>query len=435
MSSVSLSPQQLDRLVQIEKEYEPFLIPSKDRFGSIPIRNTTAWEFYKKAEKVMWTADEISWEVDKTDWNLKLKPEERTFIAKTLSFFYNVDGMIMENLVVRFFGEVQCPSVRAFYSFQIAGENVHNETYGKAIRNLINDKAEEARLRDGITTDPYIKLKGEWVNSYFEKHTTFAERLVAYAMVEGIFFQASFCAIFWLKQRKLMPGLCFSNELISRDENLHFEFAAWLYNQLVYKLPDKDIYAILSRAVDIECQFVTSILPVNLIGINSSSMCDYVKFMADRFCTSINIPKLYNVQNPFDWMDLISMDGKTNFFERRTAEYQRFPDSDQQMYYDDEQPSEGELQHIRKIVNEKVRTEVLQIGNHRAKSNAPTNHYHPDNKLSEIDDTNSIAVELKIPTTALSTNNNKLSKSKETIKTPGPTNSKNAIDWDKEVEF
>lgn len=333
MSTVSLSPSQLQKLIELEKGHEPFLIPTKGRFGSIPIRNTKAWEYYKNAEKVIWTADEIPWEKDIHDWQTKLTDDEREFVSKTLSFFYGIDGMITENLAMNFYQEVQCPSVRSFWAIQISVETIHTETYGKGLFNLIKDEATREDLIMGIVEDPYIKMKADWIETYCNKNSTFAERILAFAIVEGVFFQASFCAIFWLKKRGLLPGLCLSNELISRDENLHFEFAAWVYNQLVLRLPTEDVHKIIKRTVEIECKFVTSILPVSLIGINSSSMCDYVKFMADRLCSAIHAPKIYNVSNPFPWMELISLDGKTNFFERRPAEYQRFAEKDQQMYY------------------------------------------------------------------------------------------------------
>lgn len=335
MSSRSLNATDLQVLIEREKNEEPILIANPNRYGTIPVADITAWSFYKRAEKVIWPADEIDWTVDIQQWEGELTANERNYLSKTLSFFYGVDGIIMENIACRFLTEIQCPSSRAFYSVQIFDEQVHNEAYGKALFNLVTDPVERDTLMKGLQNDPYIKKKGDWGMYYKTKATTFAERLLAFGIVEGIFFQASFCAIFFFKKRGLMPGLVFSNTQISKDENLHFEFAAYRYRTLtIAKLPIADFHEVVKSAVEIEMEYVQSLLPVKLIGMNADLMIEYLKYTADRFCIAFGVPIIYEAKNPFDWMELISMDGKTNFFEHRVAEYQRFIDTDQSMYYE-----------------------------------------------------------------------------------------------------
>jgi ribonucleoside-diphosphate reductase beta chain len=277
---------------------------------------------YKKAEASFWTAEEIDLAADVPQWE-KLTDNERHFISHVLAFFAASDGIVNENLGVNFFNEVQLPEAKCFYGFQIMIENIHSETYSLLIDTLIKDQAEKHRLFNALETVPCVQKKGHWALRWI-KSENFAERLVAFAAVEGIFFSGSFCSIFWLKKRGLMPGLSFSNELISRDEGLHCDFACLLYTKyLKNKLTKERVYEIIKDAVAIEQEFVTDALPVNLIGMNAASMKQYIEFVADRLLLSLGYPKFYNAQNPFDFMELISLQGKTNFFERRVAEYQK----------------------------------------------------------------------------------------------------------------
>jgi ribonucleoside-diphosphate reductase subunit M2 len=279
------------------------------------------WNMYKKAQGSIWIAEEIDLASDKSDW-AKLLPEERNFIKMVLAFFAGADGIVIENLASNFANEIQLPEARCFYGLQIMIENVHSETYSLLIDTFITSTQEKTDLFNAIERIPCIERKASWALRWCNPTTaTLSERLVAFAVVEGVFFSASFCAIFWLKKRGLMPGLCFSNELISRDEGLHCDFACLVYSKLVNKLPCTRIIEIVTDAVDIEKQFVTEALPRDLVGINARLMSIYVQFCADRLLSALGCPKYYNAVNPFEWMTMISLDGKTNFFEKRVGEY------------------------------------------------------------------------------------------------------------------
>lgn len=301
---------------------EPILQENKDRFVLFPIKHRTIWEMYKKAEASFWTAEEIDLSPDLLDWERKLNADEKHFIKHVLAFFAASDGIVNENLAVNFMQEVQYPEARCFYGFQIMIENIHSEAYSLLIDTYIKDAFEKDRLFHAIDTVPCVKQKADWALRWITQGT-FPERLVAFAAVEGIFFSGSFCSIFWLKKRGLMPGLSFANELISRDEGLHCDFACLLYSQLAQKLRPETVQAIISNAVDIEREFVRDAIPVKLIGMNADLMCQYIEFVADRLLVALGVGKIYNVTNPFDFMDLISLHGKTNFFERRVSEYQK----------------------------------------------------------------------------------------------------------------
>jgi ribonucleoside-diphosphate reductase beta chain len=301
---------------------EPILQENKDRFVLFPITHHSIWEMYKKAEASFWTAEEIDLSPDLNDWENKLNEDEKHFIKHVLAFFAASDGIVNENLAVNFMNEVQYPEARCFYGFQIMIENIHSEAYSLLIDTYIKDKAEKNYLFHAIETVPCVTKKAAWALQWITRGS-FSERLVAFAAVEGIFFSGSFCSIFWLKKRGLMPGLSFANELISRDEGLHCDFACLLYSQLVNKLPLETLQNIITSAVAIEREFVRDSLPVRLIGMNADLMCQYIEFVADRLLTALGSPKVFNVSNPFDFMDLISIPGKTNFFERRVSEYQK----------------------------------------------------------------------------------------------------------------
>ena len=277
---------------------------------------------YKKAQASFWTFEEIDLQSDKVDWS-KLSNNEQFFIKKVLSFFAVSDGIVNENLLENFAHEIHYQEARCFYGFQIAIENIHSETYSQLIETYVEDKDEKLKLFDAIENDDCIKQKAKWCFKYANpQNASFAERLIAFAAVEGIFFSGSFCSVFWLKKRGLMPGLTFSNELISRDEGLHCDFACLLYNDfLKHKLPESVVQQIIKDAVDIECQFIKSSLPVNLIGMNSDMMEEYIKFVADRLLVALNVKKIYEASNPFPWMEMISLQGKTNFFEKRVSDY------------------------------------------------------------------------------------------------------------------
>jgi ribonucleoside-diphosphate reductase beta chain len=301
---------------------EPILTENKNRFVLFPIQHADIWQMYKQAEASFWTAEEIDLSQDQKDWE-NLNDGERHFISHVLAFFAASDGIVNENLAVNFMQEVQSPEARCFYGFQVMMENIHSETYSLLIDTYIKDGAEKHRLLNALETVPAVSKKGDWAIKWINSDN-FAERLIAFAAVEGIFFSGSFCSIFWLKKRGLMPGLTFSNELISRDEGLHCDFACLLYNNhLVNKLPQDRVRAIICDAVEIEKEFVTDALPVNLIGMNAKSMAQYIEFVADRLLVSLGLPKFYNATNPFDFMEMISLQGKTNFFEKRVAEYQK----------------------------------------------------------------------------------------------------------------
>jgi ribonucleoside-diphosphate reductase beta chain len=276
---------------------------------------------YKKAEASFWTAEEIDLSQDQKDWD-NLNDGERHFISHVLAFFAASDGIVNENLAINFMQEVQLPEARCFYGFQIMMENIHSETYSLLIDTYIKKQSEKDYLFNALETVPCVKKKGEWALKWINSEE-FVERLIAFAAVEGIFFSGSFCSIFWLKKRGLMPGLTFSNELISRDEGLHCDFACLLYSMLNNKLPESRVHEIIRNAVEIEQEFVTDALPVDLIGMNAKLMSQYIEFVADRLLVSLGCSKIYNATNPFDFMEMISLQGKTNFFEKRVGEYQK----------------------------------------------------------------------------------------------------------------
>jgi ribonucleoside-diphosphate reductase beta chain len=301
---------------------EVLLQENKERFVLLPIKYPKVWEMYKKHEQSFWTAEEIDLHPDLTDWENRLNDDERHFIKHVLAFFAASDGIVNENLAVNFMSEVQIPEARCFYGFQIMMENIHSETYSLLIDAYIKDPVEKKHLFNAIETVPCVKKKADWALRWIE-NGSFAERLVAFAAVEGIFFSGSFCSIFWLKKRGLMPGLSFSNELISRDEGLHCDFACLLYSMLETKLPQEQVHAVIKSAVEHEREFVTDALPVSLIGMNAKLMCQYIEFVADRLLLSLGYSKIYNATNPFDFMEMISLQGKTNFFEKRVGEYKK----------------------------------------------------------------------------------------------------------------
>ncbi len=301
---------------------EPILQENKDRFVLFPITYGDIWEMYKKAEASFWTAEEIDLSQDIVDWE-KLNDGERHFISHVLAFFAASDGIVNENLAVNFLAEVQYPEAKCFYGFQIMMENIHAETYSLLIDTYIKDEKEKDRLLHALDTVPCVGKKGEWAIKWINSDS-FVDRLLAFAAVEGIFFSGSFCSIFWLKKRGLMPGLSFSNELISRDEGLHTDFACLIYNNYIKNKASKEkIHEIILGAVEIEKEFVTDALPVDLIGMNAKLMQQYIEFVADRLLVSLGLEKYYNATNPFDFMEMISLQGKTNFFEKRVAEYQK----------------------------------------------------------------------------------------------------------------
>ncbi len=301
---------------------EPILAPSTDRFVLFPIKYNDMWEMYKKSMASFWTAEEIDLYQDLKDW-ANLNDGERHYVSHILAFFSASDGIVNENLTMRFYNEVQVPEARSFYSFQIAMENIHAETYGLLIDTYIQDKKQKTHLLKAIETIPCVKKKAQWAMKWIYGNEDFATRLVAFAAVEGIFFSGSFCSIFWLKKRGLMPGLTFSNELISRDEGLHTDFACLLYSHLVEKPSSDAIKDLIKEAVQLEQEFISEALPVSLIGMNSDMMCRYIEFVADRLMEELGYESIYNASNPFDWMELISLQGKTNFFEKRVSEYQK----------------------------------------------------------------------------------------------------------------
>ena len=302
---------------------EPILAENKDRFVIFPIQHHDIWEWYKKSEASFWTAEEIDLSADLVDWKNKLNDNERHFIKHVLAFFAASDGIVNENLAENFVSEVQYTEAKFFYGFQIMMENIHSETYSLLIDTYISDVAEKNKLFNAIETMDCVRKKADWALRWIDKGS-FQERLIAFAAVEGIFFSGSFCSIFWLKKRGLMPGLSFSNELISRDEGMHCDFACLLYNDHVNnKLSVDTVTMIIKDAVEIEKEFVTESLPVNLIGMNADLMCQYIEFVADRLLAALRCPKIFNVENPFPWMDIISLQGKTNFFEKRVGDYQK----------------------------------------------------------------------------------------------------------------
>jgi len=306
---------------ELEKS-DPMLVENPRRWVMFPIQYPAIWEMYKKHEASFWTAEEVDLSQDNKDWD-KLSDSERHFIKHVLAFFAASDGIVLENLAGQFSTEVQLPEARAFYGFQMAMENIHSETYSLLIEQYIKDPAEKEGIFDAINTMPAVRDKAAWAVQWMQKDNSFAERVVAFAAVEGILFSGSFCAIYWLKKRGLMPGLTFSNELISRDEGLHTEFACLLYGMLQNPLPDDVVHGIIRGAVAAEREFICDALSCDLIGMNNELMTRYIEFVADRLLTALGHPKIFFASNPFDWMELISLQGKTNFFEKRVGEYQK----------------------------------------------------------------------------------------------------------------
>jgi ribonucleoside-diphosphate reductase beta chain len=302
---------------------EPILQENKNRFVIFPIKHHDIWEWYKKMEASFWTAEEIDLSQDLNDWNNKLNNDEKYFIKHILAFFAASDGIVNENLAENFVNEVQYAEAKFFYGFQIMMENIHSETYSLLIDTYVKDEAEKAELFNALEVFPAIKKKADWALKWIDSDS-FAERLIAFAAVEGIFFSGAFCSIYWLKKRGLMPGLTFSNELISRDEGVHCDFAVHLHNHhLVNKVPKERIREIIIDALKIEREFITESLPVSLIGMNAALMTQYLEFVADRLLVELGCDREYNTSNPFDFMDMISLQGKTNFFEKKVAEYQK----------------------------------------------------------------------------------------------------------------
>jgi ribonucleoside-diphosphate reductase subunit M2 len=300
---------------------EPILTPDDNRFVMFPIKYQDIWDMYQKQVDCFWRPEEIDLTKDLTHWE-SLNKDEQYFISMILAFFAASDGIVLENLASRFMNDIQVSEARAFYGFQIAMENIHSHTYSNLIETYIKDKEEKSKLFNAISNYPCIKKKSDWAQKWIhDNRSSFATRLVAFACVEGIFFSGAFCSIFWLKKRGLMPGLTFSNELISRDEALHCEFAILLYNKLQKKIDKSRIHEIIKEAVDIEMEFICDALPCRLIGMNSDLMTQYIKFVADRLAVQLGYKKIYNVSNPFDFMELISLEGKSNFFERTVSEY------------------------------------------------------------------------------------------------------------------
>jgi ribonucleoside-diphosphate reductase subunit M2 len=300
---------------------EPILKPDDNRFVMFPIKHNDIWEMYKRQVDCFWRSEEIDLSKDLNDWD-KLTMDEQHFIKMIIAFFAGSDGLVLENLASRFMNDVQISEARAFYGFQIAMENIHSETYSLLIDTYIRDSEEKNKLFHGIENFPCINKKAEWAKKWIaDKRSSFASRLVAFAVIEGVFFSGAFCSIYWLKKRGLMPGLTFSNELISRDEALHTEFAVLLYSKLQKKLNKKRIYEIIKEAVDIEKEFINDAIPCRMIGMNSTLMTQYIEFVADRLCLQLGYDKIYNANNPFDFMELISIETKVNFFERTNSEY------------------------------------------------------------------------------------------------------------------
>ena len=299
---------------------DPILEPDNSRFVLFPIEYDDIWSLYKKQVDLFWRAEEIDLSKDMNDW-AKLSSDEQHFVSMVLAFFAGSDGIVMENLAGKFMTDVQVAEARAFYSFQIAMEQIHSQTYSLLIDTYVRDKERKYELFNAIDNFPCIRKKAEWAQKYIHCSCPFETRLVAFACVEGIFFSGAFCSIFWLKKRWLMPGLCFSNELISRDEALHCEFAILLYSKLLVRMKPKLFEKLIREAVEIELEFICDALPCRLIGMNADSMKEYVKFVADRLSLQMGYDKLYNAHNPFSWMELISVEQKVNFFEAKVSQY------------------------------------------------------------------------------------------------------------------
>ncbi|EHK99507.1 Ferritin-like protein [Glarea lozoyensis ATCC 20868] len=307
-----------------EEADEPLLQENPQRFVLFPIKYHEIWQMYKKAEASFWTAEEIDLSKDLHDWNNRLNDDERYFISHVLAFFAASDGIVNENLLERFSGEVQIPEARCFYGFQIMMENIHSETYSLLIDTYVKEQAQRTYLFNAIETIPCIKKKADWAVRWIQdKNSTFAQRLVAFAAIEGIFFSGSFASIFWLKKRGLMAGLTFSNELISRDEGMHTDFACLLFSHLNHRPSKQAVQDVITEAVEIEQEFLTEALPCALLGMNSNLMKQYIEFVADRLLVSLGNDKFYKTANPFDFMENISLAGKTNFFEKRVGDYQK----------------------------------------------------------------------------------------------------------------
>jgi|TARA_B100001094_G_scaffold304080_1_gene332704 ribonucleoside-diphosphate reductase subunit M2 len=314
---------------------EPMLLPTLDRFTVFPIEHENLWTMYKKAQMSNWTAEEIDFSKDMDDW-VSLSENEQHFIKYILAFFAGSDGIVFENLNNNFASEVQYTEARSFYAYQEHNEMVHGETYSKLIDKYIKNPTEKKHLFEAIQTIPCIENKAKWAMKWFSRERSFGERLLAFACVEGIFFSGSFCAIFWLKKRGLLPGLCFSNELISRDEGLHLEFAIELFKMLKHKLSKVVVEEIVRDAVSIEKEFITDALPCSLIGMNSDKMSEYIEYVADRLLKQSGHDKIWGTKNPFDFMENISLDGKTNFFEKRVGDYGKLDEDSTSIEFDEE---------------------------------------------------------------------------------------------------
>jgi ribonucleoside-diphosphate reductase subunit M2 len=313
----------------VKTNMETILSEEEKRYVIFPIKYDEVWKMYKKAEANFWTAEEIDLSKDLNDFNDKMNEDEKYFVENVLAFFAASDGIVNENLGERFYNEVKIQEAKFFYGFQIAVENIHSETYSLLIDTYVKDIQKKHKLLNAIETIPSVKKKAEWALKWIEnKEATFGTRVIAFAAVEGIFFSGSFCSIFWLKKRGLMPGLCHSNELISRDEGLHTEFAVLVYSMLVDKPSKETVVKIIKEAVELEKEFITESLPCALIGMNQKLMKQYIEYVSDRLLLMLGLEKIYNVENPFDWMELISVQGKTNFFEKRVGEYANIANSD-----------------------------------------------------------------------------------------------------------
>lgn len=317
------------------EDAEPMLLPTLNRFTVFPLKHENLWALYKKAQMSNWTAEEVDLSKDLDDW-VALSENEQHFIKMILAFFAGSDGIVFENLENNFGNEVQYTEARSFYAYQMHNEMVHGETYSKLIDKYIKDPAEKKNLFEAIQTIPCIERKARWAMKWFDNSKPFAERLFAFACVEGIFFSGSFCAIFWLKKRGLMPGLCFSNELISRDEGLHLDFAVELFNMLKNKPNDETIQQIIREAVEIEKSFIIDSLPCSLIGMSSEKMSEYIEYVSDRLLKQIGRDKIWNSSNPFEFMENISLDGKTNFFEKRVGDYGKMGDDVGEIQFNDD---------------------------------------------------------------------------------------------------
>ena len=314
---------------------DPILVPSTSRFTTFPIRYPDLWALYKKAIGSFWTVEEIDLAADLKDWD-KLNDNEKHFIKHVLAFFAASDGIVMENIDLNFSKDTQIPEARSFYAYQGFNESIHSETYSLMIDKLVRDPDEKAGLFRAIETVPSVKKKAEWALEWLSNDAPFAQRLVAFACVEGIFFSGSFCSIFWLKKRGLMPGLSFSNELISRDEGMHQEFAVTLYSHLKEKTGSETIRSIVQSACEVESQFITEALPCQLIGMNAEEMRQYIQFVADRLLAQFGEKPMYGAKNPFDWMENISLEGKTNFFEKRVGDYSKFMPGEEAIGFDED---------------------------------------------------------------------------------------------------